>query len=89
MSLRIGLLCVACLVGTLAFPLARASQEPGTEELIRSAVAARSRGNIQLSVDLLTKAGEAADSDRLRTRVAAELGASLLQARRLDDAENT
>ena len=79
------LLCVACLFGTGDFPNARAAQGP--EDLIQSGVAARSRGNIQLSVDLLSKAWEAANSERLRTRISAELGASLLQARRIDDAE--
>lgn len=81
------LLCLACLFGTGNFSLALAAQDAGPEELIQSAVAARSRGNIQLSLDLLSKAWETADSERLRTRIAAELGASLLQARRLDDAE--
>ena len=81
------MLCVACLLGSVTFPLARAAQDPGSEELVQSAVAARSRGNIQLSIDLLSRAWDAADSERVRTRIAAELGASLLQARRLDDAE--
>jgi CHAT domain-containing protein len=81
------LLCIACLLGTANFAPARAAQSPGAEDLIQSGIAARSRGNIQLSIDLLSKAWETPDAERARMHIAAELGASLLQARRLDDAE--
>lgn len=86
-AVRAFLLFVACLLVASNFPLARAAPEPSLEELIQSGVAARSKGDIQLSVDLLSKAWESTDSDQLRARISAELGASLLQARRLDDAE--
>lgn len=66
---------------------AGAAPEIGGYDTIQAGVAARSSGNIQLSIDLLSKARDHADSDQVRRRASVELGASLLRARRLEDAE--
>lgn len=81
------LLCVASVLSIGHLSLANAVEQLGWEDIFQAGAAARNRGNIQLSIDLLSKAWDAADSEQVRTRASAELGASLLEARRLDEAE--
>ncbi|MCX7169849.1 MAG: CHAT domain-containing protein, partial [Proteobacteria bacterium] len=52
-----------------------------------SAVANRRLGNLELSIDLFTQAGLHARTDQEQKRAAGELGATLLQARHLDQAD--
>ena len=80
-------LLLATILLSSSVSLARTGPEAHWASTIESGIEARNRGNIQLSIGLLNKAWEAASSLDERTRAAAELGASLLQARRLDDAE--
>jgi CHAT domain-containing protein len=82
------LLCVASVL-SIGYPSpAHGAEQPGWKDVFHAGVAARVRGNIQLSIDLLGKARETAESNEARIRASAELGASLLQARRLNDAED-
>ncbi len=52
-----------------------------------SAVAGRQRGNTELSIGLFVQAGKLASTDLEKMRTAGELGATLLLARRLDQAQ--
>ena len=73
-------LCVASVLSISQPSLAYAAQDLGWEGVFQAGIAARNRGNIQLSIDLLSKARGTAASAQARTRASAELGASLLQA---------
>lgn len=54
---------------------------------ISNGIAYRQQGKLQLSIELLEHARQTGVTDEDRMRAAGELGASLLQARRLDQAE--
>lgn len=72
-----------------ALPLATAAA-PAIDwnAMVAQAVTLREHGDLQKAIDLLAAASRAADADAaLRARAAGELGATLLQARRLDQAE--
>jgi CHAT domain-containing protein len=81
------LLLTAFVLFVGLMPCSGAAQEIRRDDTIQTGVAARNSGNIQLSIDLLSKARDHANSDLARRLTNVELGASLLQARRLDDAE--
>jgi hypothetical protein len=59
---------------------------PRERDLLAEGVALRNQGQIRLSIDTLTLARGQAASERARAIAGGELGASLLAARRLDDA---
>lgn len=54
---------------------------------LSTGIAYRQQGKLQLSIDLLTQARQTAGNDKDRMRAAGELGATQLQARRLDQAD--
>jgi len=72
----------------LALTLSGASVMAGAAEPLEAAIAdgvrLRQLGHLHLSVDALTQANRLPATDLQRMRLAGELGASLLQARRLD-----
>jgi CHAT domain-containing protein len=70
-----------------AFALAFEAGAEEWETALLAGIASRAQGNLALSVDQLDEARLLATSDGQKMRVAAELGASLLQARRLDQAK--
>jgi len=65
-----------------------AKREIDWEALIAQGVSERQQGNLSLSIDLLSTVRRGADSAYIRARAAGELGASILQARRYDPAED-
>lgn len=77
---------VAVTLATLNLPAFAEEKEP-RDAAISTGIAYRQQGNLALSIDLLMQAKQAARTDQERMRAAGELGASLLQARRLDQAE--
>jgi CHAT domain-containing protein len=70
----------------LALTLAGAFAEESWTAALSAGVASRAQGNLDLSIGQLAEAGRLAANLGQRMRAAAELGASLLQARRLDQA---
>ena len=83
-------MAMVCVTLTLAAPLASASLGAAVDSasLIAQGAIERSRGNLNVSIDLLSSARQSATSDDMRARASCELGASLLQAHRLDEAES-
>lgn len=66
---------------------AQAGSDATWADLMTRGLAHRQQGNIVLAIDSLAQAHQAAKSEGERARAAGELGASLLQARRLDQAK--
>lgn len=57
------------------------------EAALSTGIDYRQQGNLWLSIDLLTRAKQVASTDEERMRATGELGATLLQARHLDQAD--
>ena len=77
------------LVATLALSnvFAHAANTVPWETNLTAGITNRQQGNLQLSIDQLTQAKQTANNDKDRMHAAGELGASQLQARRLDQAD--
>jgi Flp pilus assembly protein TadD len=77
-------------IGVAAFAawscLASAAEVSQWELDLSRGIAYRKQGNLELSIDMLARSARAASTDHERMRSAGELGASLLQARRFDQA---
>ena len=77
---------------TVALTLSNASlfaeaQATTWTSALSSAIANRQQGNLDLSIGLFTQASQLASTDSEKMRTAGELGATLLLARRLDQAQ--
>ena len=66
--------------------LASAAELSQWELDLSRGIAYRKQGNLELSIDMLAQSARSATTDQERMRSAGELGASLLQARRFDQA---
>lgn len=83
-ALRLWILALACL---LALPAAQAAAD--VQALLARGVALRQQGNLQQSIEVLSRALHQAEEPALRARVSGELGVSQWQARRLEPAEQS
>ncbi len=72
---------------TLLTVTALALPQASWQATLSSAIANRRQGNIDLSVGLFTRASQLARTDREKMIAEGELGATLLQARRLEQAQ--
>lgn len=81
--LRVFFLVTLTLVGAVP----HCAEIGAWEAAITAGVASREQGNLDLSIGQLGQARQSAANERERMRTAAELGASLLQARRFDQAK--
>ena len=79
--------CILVAALAMSSLLAFAEEAMSWQTAISTGITSRQQGKLQLSIDLLTQARRIAGTDPDRMRAAGELGASLLQARRLDQAE--
>jgi len=83
--------CLARYCSLIALALSSAFALAGGavswEAAISAGIASREQGSLELSVGQLGQAARLAADERERMRATAELGASLLQARRLDEAK--
>lgn len=79
--------CIVVVALAMSSLLAFAEEAVQWQTAIPTGIAYRQQGKLQLSIDLLTQAKRKASTDQDRMRAAGELGASLLQARRLDQAD--
>lgn len=85
MRMFIHYIVAVILLTTNIFALANEAGQ--WEAAISTGIAYRQQGNLSLSIDLLSQAGKAANTDTERMRATGELGVTLLQARYLDQAE--
>lgn len=81
------LLIALTLVGAFSCSYSHGAEAGSWEAAIAAGVASREQGNLDLSIGQLGQARQSAANERERMRTAAELGASLLQARRFDQAK--
>ena len=79
-----GLIVVAIAARSFAAVAGEASQ---WQQDLSTGIAHRQQGNLDLSIRFLSQSARVATTDRERLQAAGELGASLLQARRLNEAE--
>lgn len=79
--------CIVAVVFSTMHILVLAEEAEQWQTSVSTGVSYRQQGNLSLSIDLLTQARQAANTDEERMRATGELGATLLQARYLDEAE--
>lgn len=79
--------CIVAVVLSITVTLVFADEEGQWETAISTGVTYRQQGHLSLSIDLLTQARQAANTDEKRMRAMGELGATLLQARQFDQAD--
>ncbi|MDB5850319.1 MAG: hypothetical protein JWP29_4071 [Rhodoferax sp.] len=82
-----GFLAALVLVVCAALPCGPAAAQTSATPLLAAGIAQREQGQLLLSINTLRAARDAAPNQAEALRASAELGASLLQARRLDAAQ--